>query len=138
MANEIKLAKAARAVARELMTDRQDPPYPFGSGHVFRMKDGVKTPCCVIGQVIHRAGLTDLVKGRPRDNGQLSYSNSSTALEDVCGVASLAKPVDKVVGDLVESNDYFPNREAVAHELYVLAELLELAAAPTDNEATET
>lgn len=130
MANELKIAKAARSIARELTDLPANAPYPFDVGHVFR--GGHKAPCCVIGHVIERAGLTGLVKGRRGSgNGGIMFRHSGYAIADACHVDLLSEDVQDAIRDVVEANDYDHGAQAVASRLYLVADLLEIDAAPT-------
>ncbi len=119
MANEIKIAKAAREIAAELAALPSEAEYPFGDGHVFRVDGGHKAPCCAIGH------------GRENHRKQLSFRSSTAAIEDTCCIPSLPADIEEAIGDVVEANDYLFSAQRVSKGLYDLANELELAAAPT-------
>jgi len=130
MANELKLAKAAREIARELDESPRQNPYPFGRGFVFQGDD--KTPCCAIGHVIQRAGLSGLAKGRPDNDGKITFTRSDCAVADACNLRQLfPKRVNDAICDLVDANDGAHGAQSVAVAIYHFADVLELAAAPT-------
>ncbi len=135
MANEIKLAEAAREIARELGKLPAESPLPFGKGYVFKVDDRDKVSCCAIGHVINRAGLSVLVKGRSNGMSGMTYRSSDAAIKDVCGVGDLEKQVSEAIGDVVEANDYSSDPALVANRLYNLADCLEMSTVPTSAEA---
>jgi hypothetical protein len=134
MANELKLAKASREVARELNELAPEARYPFDVGHLFRGRN--KAPCCVLGHVIERAGLTALVKGRPSflDDHKIVYRNAGDAISDICGTPNLEEEVSLALCDVIEANDFRHDAEAVAAALYEFADLIEVAEAPSADE----
>jgi hypothetical protein len=137
MANEIKIAKAAREIARELNDLPAESRHPFGYLRTFIGNN--RTPCCAIGHVIQRAGLADLPKGRPSsaDPNKLSWVSSTSALCDVFGVEELPDEVFNVIDGLVGSNDRGDEATIVAAGLYRLADALELEAAPKGDASPE-
>jgi len=129
MANELKLAAAAREIARKLVDLPSDSLHPFGEGFVFKGDD--KAPCCVIGHVIHAAGMSELVHTNAERlmDGRVAYRSSNEAITDVVG-AELPDSVSQAVGAVVWANDHETRARAVEEPLYGLANALEETAAP--------
>ena len=132
MANELKIACAAREIARELDDLPVGSPYPYGEGFVFK-GDG-KTPCCAIGHVIHKAGLSNLVTtGSERlQDGILAFRSSTEAIQDVLGKEYLPRDVITAIGHVVEANDGDQKPQEVAQALFEVANALEEIAAPVE------